>query len=226
MLVVSAFRPMPRISDNRNSGASNFRQSQFQSKYDSVSFTSCTSELTKVLDAQMEELVKETLAKNSDVLGENFAKRFLIPLKKLFQENNISIETKNVGDDKICVHERDLELKRNFFGTVHNNFSAVPKSDKDGMANIWYTQHINENLAVLSMFKKLLNNFNDTRGHNTLRIHKVVVPNDLIETTNKISSAYKVFYDEWASTGCDDINLKAQRLQKAVEKLMPKSESA
>lgn len=215
MLLVSGFRPVPRISDNRSSRVSNLKP---------INFTSTISDFTRKSNAEMSKAVHMISKKYGDVLCVNYNRKFGKPFENFLKKNGISIKCENIGTKKIYLNHGCFSDVLSFDNTV-----AVTLVDKNNdpvhSVTNWYVSeidsdkrpwHFTEGPAKLVLFNELVSGKLEMyEPFKNLR-----VPDTLKDTATRITKDLNEFGDYWIDVNNSD-GLKAQRIQKALEKLFP-----
>lgn len=247
MLIVSSFRPIPRISDDRNSSINNFRKNQINftsTNFNAVNlkheypnlFASLPKELRKTpapLIDSVEEAAGRILKDYSDVLGEGkFQEKFLGPMNEYLEKNNIVICHKVDKKRNFYIYNRDGEID----WTSTDVFIAMFKKKEEdvflnselsgGYADIrpW---GITENHAKFELFRKFINGeleVNELDNKDTL-IYCTVIPKKLIKTINRINDALEEFRLAYQKLQYDNES-KLIDIKKAFDLLMPMPKTA
>lgn len=221
MLLVNGFRPIQKTYTNQNPNKSNLKKSHFQSKADSVHFTSVASKATEEADAQVAELTQKYLKEHSDIFGPNFEEKFLKPVNEFLAQHGISIQHTNINFYSIRTHDFCLNS-----GEVRNASGAY-LVNKEGCTIHPYGYLPNEgsieitaNAATARIFDKLVSG--------KMNIHDDLnpfigneFPEELIAISRKVNDTLNDFCYDWVVTRHDNDDKKAQRLQKAFLELMP-----
>lgn len=204
MLLVNRFNPTIKRQNNKNTISSPFNPVNFQRKSDSVSFTSvATSRAVNIIEQDAAELAEDVLSSKignnySNLLGKNFNKEFLEPLKIFLKKQGLSIEHSNVEEFEI--RERGYHRPHMVVGS--NGSSARFK-------NMGFSEFdVTKNASTV----KLLNR--------AVESGKIILPEKLNQTVNKLSNASAMLKSNWFNTTFSDAE-KVERLQKAYKILMP-----
>lgn len=222
MLLVSNFNSIQKKYNNQGLSTNYCIQPKFQSKADSVSFTSNKTNLTRVLDRQTGQFVEEIIQKYGDVLGANFQAKFLEPLNQFLSQHGISIHHNNIPSWVTEVYPTARQ-----YGEVKNASTAsLIDSSEIVMHDLDFTRKdgaavsFTKNGATARLIQKLVSG--DLRILNmTTPSFKNAIPEDLAAVTTRVNEALDQFTQRCFDAGCDNANLKAGRIQAAFEKIMP-----
>lgn len=204
MLLVNGFNPIIKRQNKNNITPYAHRPSQFQMKSDSVSFTAInTSVVASVIEQDAAELADSVLLRKignnySNLLGENFDKEFLVPLKAFLKEQGISIKHTPV---------EEFEMREQGY---HRPHVVIGNNGSDARF-----RHMN------------FGEFDVTKNASTIKLlsrsiesGKLVLPEELRVTVQKLSNASETLKYHWFNTTFSD-GEKVARLQKAYKILMP-----
>ena len=214
MLLVNSFTPIQKGYGNQNSNKNSFKQSQFQSKADSVSFTSSSARLTREADAQVREIAQRIEAEYSDVLGKNFKTKFLEPVEEFLRSHGSTIKLENI--DSFSIFTNALPFR----GGKVRNASKACLVDKAGSPIIGYmgiearAEAITQNGAKARLFDSLISDI-----HSPFK--NVKFPDELVLTSEKVNKALDETHKQWGDIKYPNNDLKATSLQYAFKKLMP-----
>lgn len=217
MLLVNGFRPIQKTYTNQNPNKSNLRKSHFQSKADSVHFTSLVPEATKATeeaDAQVAELTQKYLKEHSDIFGPNFEEKFLKPVNEFLNQHGISIKHKPI--DYLEVETRFLIEEK------VNNASHSHLVDRNGLAtHLDAVLAVTANAATTRIFDKLINDeISFFNGKNPFKGKKF--PEELVAMSNRVNDELGNFLDKWTWINYgDEDDKKVKSLQEAFKILMP-----
>ena len=204
MLTVNRFNPIIKRQNKNNVASSDFRPVQLYSKSDSVSFSSAgKSKVASVIEQDAVELASEVLANGignnySDLLGNNFNKEFLVPLKTFLKNQGLSIQHTNV---------KEFEMRERGYHRPHT---------------------VDGNNGSNARFKNMdFGEFDVTKNASTIRLldraidsGRMELPEELRTTVRKLSNASAMLKSNWFNTTFSD-GQKVERLQKAYKILMP-----
>lgn len=206
MLMVSRFNSSVRGQQNQNICSDAFRKIQFQSKPDSVFFTSKTR-LAKNADKKVINLTDKFLNKYPDVFGANFEASFLSPMKEFFAKKGIEI--KSEGSSK------------------SGTFVSLAKLNGEEHKPTCWVSSPTKNEAIVGFFVNYLTK---------VILKNTEIPEPLKLSASKIDSALSEFEERFSEINHgitkDKYNPLVKnnlwldrgiRYQKALSKLMPES---
>lgn len=230
MLLVSGFRPIQRSYNNQTSNNANFRQSQFQSKADSVSFKSKgaqlikQAELTQQAEKFMEELTQRILREYPNVTGANAKTKVLAPINAFLAEHGLSIKHQVVPSAEIRVHTIILnggEVKNaDYASLVDKRGLAIHDTGYGGYSHGQSAFGPTQNVASLSLFSKLIDGKMSLDRNNSLV--GVQYPAELVAVTKEAAQAINDLFSTWIHRApFDDADMTAGRYQKALQAIMP-----
>lgn len=221
MLLVNSFRPIQKNYTNQDSNKSNLRQSHFQSKADSVYFTSMIPEATKKADAQLAALTQKYLREYPDIFGAKFKEVFTEPVNEFLNQHGISIkhtplENLEIVTNRNCMDRGVIKNAYEAYLIDKTGFPIHPIGDLDGES----VSSVTANAASAIIFNKLINRqINIQDGKDPFKGKEF--PEKLVAISTKVKDALKKFYSDWIMTEDDNNNLKAEILQNALKMLMP-----
>lgn len=204
MLVVSGFRPVPGISDNRN-----VRMGKFKNKYNCkpVSFT---SDLNETIIKNLINVIEEMFRAHGMLLGDNYIEKFKNPFEKLLKDKGLQIEFENIGKKTKVYGGQQLEFD--------NAWKAVLVNKKGERVLI---KGNNESWGVTkgSAEFDLLSGL----AEGTLRVSNIYIPQDLKEIDFQLKqTVLNRFINQLSRLHMRNPNdLNARNVQIALEILLP-----
>lgn len=228
MLIISSFNPSGLvgksvgISRNKNADQNKHYLAQSKPMNDSVSFKAIGPEPITTDPKKINELISYVSERYSNVLGKNFDKKFLTPVNEFLKKHEVFALTRttlplNIGPRKTIVPMAQVDHGYQIwlFDKSRNLITQpIERSENNGVAGI------TRNSSKLDMFSKLVNG--ELQFHKPEHsIAKAEIPEELKETTNKLTEAMKILRQDWYYTKEDDIKAKGNLLKDALNTVMP-----
>lgn len=209
MLLVNAFNPIQKSYNSQNPNKTGFRQLRFQSKCDSVSFTSNLSS-AETVGKQTEALVKRFL-KAYPCLGKGAAE-FVNRWDVFLFSKGAMFQLQDLPSTPLVVDYKDT------IGAYRNMTMAylVDKKIYKPIVNLPSVAP-SRNLAKIALLN-LITKDKTALANSSLK--DVEFPADMLETSSTIQQAIYDFYSQWRDLPYVDMNAKIAAYKTAIDKLM------
>lgn len=218
MLTINGLRLIKNNYSAKHTSNDNHKRAHFQSQVDTFAFKGASSVARKTSES-LDDIVLQVQARYSDVLGENFKKAFLKPLKDFTNQQEATLFPYNENQLVEMPTDRQLRFSgRVKAGTAIKLLSWGHQIHNDPIVGL------TKNEAFVLITDELLSGRLKLYDWN-IPLNHFEVPQDLKAKTAKIKSALTELTERWLDTPYGNSHDKVKALQNAYRTLMPEIET-